>query len=365
MACQASLAVKKIVSTRKGMLTNRCSKVSIDQCQSSCYHTSIIVLFIKLKDLYEMLDEESQKYVDAAKTCPMTPTMCTNPPRKIRQLYKEKFGRSLSVTEGGNTTVFFESMLEASKIPYTCYIMGGDLNELEKKASYELTKLDLLQFRFPDDGLPMSSYKQMMTYIEHKAEEHNIIGGYLGLERIDPSADKHGKHAVSFVVCKTRNGKYKANMCTWGRCDKTSKSVKNLNLDRYDYINHVHLICYNPKVEEVEVGDTFSMYIGDMGETFFKAATVVTTSPLMFDDKYRFLLPGMRMVRRSSISQPSSSPQPPEDDDDKGKANGGLPVLDKEARAIIEKLLQLYDCKMDKNGSFMCIRYPHTKFDAP
>ena len=360
------------------MSSELCSKVAIDQCESGCFFASIMLLFIKLKFLYNAFDEETRTYIDKVKSCPKNKGVCERPPRKVFTLYKKEYGDKLDVENGGSSVVLFESMLEANNITYSIKDVKDNINDLtntDEKIWIMHTKIQIIPFYLKGSkSISMNNYKKTIQVIEQMAEKLKIVGGFIAIQR--DKEGKHADHAIAFTMCKLKSGRYKVNMCTWGKCDSSGNSHKKLGIDVYTSIEQLTLLRYDPSVDELKLHDKV--------KSFFKGTetgieTVIKLSPLTFrDDKLEesaHILYDTHMEKVSVKPKLKKKSVKSKEYEEVNKSKTTkLPskytnrltieaiTSDTEQKILIKTLLEHYTCQLDKNKSFRCLKKPHKSF---
>ena len=110
-----------------------CSKRALDQCQDTCFATSVLLLLSKLEYLYRDFNEPSREYIDSIRECPrLTENMCQKIPIEILDEYKKLHpqGISFKLKGGGIATVMLIAILKANAVPHRHLTIWDDMSEM-------------------------------------------------------------------------------------------------------------------------------------------------------------------------------------------------------------------------------------------
>lgn len=200
--------------------TGLCSFQGVEQCHNSCFYVSVMLLLLKLKFIYDVLDEPSRKYVDSIRKCPRIDTdMCSRLPHHIQKEY----GRKIDiVNRGGYAYEFFKAILNSNNIPYK-WVTKKSKNLI---VPYVHNSFDLVivQSNFPEN-MDYPSIKKELENVKTNRNKTIHVGGIIKVERIVDGS--HRYHSISYTVCEGS-----IITCTWGICS-SSETGEDLYLESY------------------------------------------------------------------------------------------------------------------------------------
>jgi len=330
-----------------------CSYESINQFGGSCWFVSVAMILSKIEPLYQMLSNPERFNLDV-KNCRdikrwldydrsnlnNSQASCQSPkfPEELRMIYRDKSALKTSAFDfsggGGDEKILLEAVLEYSQIlPKHCVIISRNWSSINSSEKMRRTlaplikrnpkndrkkrnpendcKLRIFYSEAENSRVHIDTLKDTIDKVKNVRDSAPLLGGILGLMRIDADQSNqrdHAFHAIPFTMCEGE-----PIFCSWGMCDDTYNweklRVDHTQIDSFLFVfgaidhdspafapppkqalSFTHLVLRDPR-NTINVHVKVDTFKGIMPETHEKHTHIFGT---VEDVKYEFNAPELQ-----------------------------------------------------------------------
>lgn len=233
-----------------------CDPYSINQEDGDCYFISVILLFKKLKCVYDLLPSDVQHFMRNYLYRPPPVrgkiimkrstgiTSCMSLPVSVQRIYNSVCTMDLS-TLGGHPLCLIHALFKSNRIMYTLQPIRWSTI---KNRSESIAPSRFSVLLTPIFYKRRSVDKCMREIAAYAARFPVVRGGVLNLQSRRGAYEMHGYHTASFTMCDGQ-----PLLCNWGNCAfaTTPEAVNSVELDKF-LVDQIILVCHDEDAPHID-----------------------------------------------------------------------------------------------------------------